>query len=78
MDLGKWGEFGWELDDLNELVAVWQEGKELFLWMLHPRKGCSQKLSFSDIEEKDLSGIRELLLKAQKRARDRLQWSLLF
>lgn len=73
------GEPNWGLDDLNELIGVrfgfdphGQKIERLYLWMAHPRKGCSRRITVNSITEEDLPGIRRYVQEAVERARARL------
>lgn len=50
----EWG----EPNDLNELVSYHFTDNGLFLWMLHPRKGCSAHVCIKNITEEDKDGIK--------------------
>ena len=73
------GEPSWGLNDLNELIGVRfgfnphdQKVESVYMWIAHPRKGCSRRLTVNSITEEDLPDIRRYMQKGVERARQRL------
>jgi len=73
------GKPAWGLDDLNELIAVrfgfdphGQQVERVYMWIAHPRKGCSRRLTINSITEKDLPEIRRYVQQGVERTRERL------
>jgi len=77
------GEPAWQLDDLNEMVALrfgldphGSRIERLYVWMILPRKGASKRVTINNVTERDLPAIRAYALQGAERARERLDPSV--
>lgn len=48
----------------------------LFVWMLHPRKGCGRGLTIKNIREVDLPAVKAWLRKSYENHTNHFQWAL--
>lgn len=73
------GEPAWGLDDLNELIGVRfepnprgpSEGR-LHLWIAHPRKGCSRRVTIEEVRAEDMADVKKYIEGGRERAKLRL------